>query len=115
MKTMPTDAVAKLCWDHYYKTELDNVQKIHDYLKGYDRHDNTFENLTEALYDDIRDLLHNGNQEDLFGPMDDGTTADKLADELHDGWANDPDPLDQLCEALSRIALDTITKETQND
>jgi hypothetical protein len=108
--------VAQLCWNSYYRTELTGVSAINEYLTGegvdYTDHDNTFDNLVDALYDDIRDLLHNGNQEDLFGSTITPNEADKLAELLHDGWQHDPNPLEQLCEELAKLVLATIITTT---
>lgn len=105
---LTTEQVAQLCWDNYYKTEATSPNTVDSYIDGggYDREDTTFGNLTEALYDDIRDLLHNGNQEDLFGTALNGQQADDLAQALHDGWSDDPDPLDLLCDALAALMLE---------
>lgn len=100
--------IAQLCWDNYYKTEVTSPNTVDSYIEdggNGDTHDNTFDNLTQTLYDDIRDLLHNGNQEDLFGTGLNGQLADDITQALHDGWNADPDPLDQLCDALAALML----------
>lgn len=114
--TPPTiDEIAKLCWDNYYESELTGLDAIDKYLQGgRDEHDNTFDNLVELLYDDIRDLLHNGNDEDLFGSLDD---TEALSTFLHDSWMRDPNPLELVCEQLAHKALATLntTDSTKED
>lgn len=66
------DALAQRAFDTYYRNE-----KLSDYLDE----DYT---LDEVIYDDIHDLLHNGNQEDLFGLQYDPEQLDELALQLHD-------------------------------
>lgn len=111
---MNTDQMAQLAFDNYYKTEVTSPNTIQTYIDGgdYDRHSSTEENLIDALYDDIRDLLHNGNQEDLFG---DTPEADDIAQQLHDGWNSDPDPLEQLCRALATLMMAHATTGPKED
>lgn len=111
--SLTIDQIAQLCWDNYYKTEVTSPNTIDTYLgEVYNDPDNSrFDNLSEALYDDIRDLLHNGNQEDLLGTDMNGQQADDIAQWLHDGWNDDPNPLIQLSDALARkmLAHETTT------
>ena len=108
MTTLTTDQIAQICWDNYYKSDLTGITAITEYLDGWDEHDTTFDNFVDALHLDIRDLLHNGNQEDLFGPDMTAEETDELSTYLHDGWEHDPDPLELVCEAIARLSLDTI-------
>ena len=55
--------------------------------------------IVYAVHADIRDLLHNGNGEDLFGPLDDLETT---SEQLHDGWKDDT--LFTFCTNIARLA-----------
>ena len=52
--------------------------------------------LSDAIAFDIRDLLHNGNEEDLFAGLDD---IDALAIRFHD----DANQLDELSDFIATI------------
>ena len=98
--TLDLDHLATLAFNNYYATELNTADAIREYAAFVDyENDSDFGRLVDALADDIRDLLHNSNGEDLFGPLDDLETT---SEQLHDGWKDDT--LFTFCTNIARLA-----------
>ena len=98
--TLDLDRLATLAFNNYYATELNTADAVREYAASVNyENDSDFGRLVDALADDIHDLLHNGNGEDLFGPLDD---LDDITHQLHDGWTDDN--MFTLCTNIARIA-----------
>ena len=107
--TYSLQELAQIAFDSYYKDDLDTFEKLGEYLNGYDLHDNTMQNLEDALLDDIADLIHNRNEADLFPFLDD--LEEHIADDLID-YLND-EPAETLIENLARLILDALATTTK--
>lgn len=102
--------LAQIAYDSFYKDDLNTFEKLGEYLNGYDLHDNTMQNLEDALLDDIADLIHNRNEADLFPFLDD--LEEHIADDLIDYL--DDEPAETLIENLARLILDALATTTTN-
>jgi len=80
--------LAEYAYENYY-SKPDDV----DALRAAQEPDET---LSDVIAFDIRDLLHNGNEEDLFAGLDD---IDALAIRFHD----DADQLDELSNFIATL------------
>lgn len=91
----PADDTARRIFDEYYHTEPLSVYT--------DTIPDDFDSLDEVLAADIRDLLHNGNDEDLgLNPDDSHDEAISLA--LHDDF-----------EYLTAVSLSLAALMTNKD
>ena len=86
--------LAELAYESYY-SKPDDVQALRDAQEAD-------ETLSDVIAFDIRDLLHNGNEADLFPTADD---LDALAIRFHDDFA-------QLTELSDFIATLINTHHT---
>lgn len=102
MTNTNTPTMTTLIWNTYYQHQLGDSKAISDYLDGYEPDPDSADPLIDAIYEDIRDLLHNGNSEELWGSyFTDEADEDAYIATLHDGWRLTPDPLMELSTALA--------------
>ena len=91
---LPTTPDIPKIAEHAYALYFDDVEHINA-LRALAAETDRWE-LSDAIAFDIRDLLHNGNDEDLFTGLDD---IDTLAERFH----NDFDQLDELSDFIATL------------
>lgn len=99
-------ALAQIAFDAYYSTELADFRAYHatlndaepDAAEPFDA-----DALADMLCDDIRDLLHNSNESELFPFLDDlpESDAELLSSRFHDDF----DELNKLADAIAKLML----------
>ena len=82
---MNSNDAATLAFNNFYANTLNTRDALREYIADRD-------DLESTLSDDIYDLLHNGNDEDLFGPLDDATLdslTEHLLNEPNSTWCDE--------------------------
>lgn len=99
------ESLAKIAFDAYYSTELNDFREYHATLNADDNSNPLFDAdaLADMLADDIRDLLHNSNESDLFPFLDDlpESESESLSARFHDDF----DELNRLADAIAALMI----------
>lgn len=100
--TLSLNRLAGLAYDNYYASEINDENTLHEYIENAFtpemQEKTTHTRLTQALNEDIHDLLNNGNDEDLGWSEED-------TESLRDG-----DYYDNLSRLSSLLAAKIISR-----
>lgn len=105
--TAPIAQLAAIAYAAYYRDELDTF--LDAYTSDPQLSDEPFDRdaLADMLCSDIRDLLHNANDSELFPFLDDEPYDESLQLALSRRFHDDYDQLAKLADAIADIMLAT--------